>query len=61
MCLGHSLSVMKNCDKKINNMSTKKKGILTSTKEWAKHLKKWGKRIFWKKERRAGKQIKEQS
>jgi len=52
---------MKNCDKKINNTSTKKKGILTSTKEWAKHLKKWGKRIFWKKERRAGKQIKEQS
>jgi hypothetical protein len=37
-------------------MSTKKKGILTSDSEWRKHLRKIGKRFFWKAERKAGKQ-----
>lgn len=32
-------------------MSTKKKGLLTVSGEWAKHLRKWGKRTFWKTER----------
>ena len=36
-------------------MATKKKGLLTSSKEWAKHLRKWGKRAFWKKERKESK------
>jgi hypothetical protein len=36
-------------------MSTKKKGLLTTSGEWAKHLRKWGKRVFWKKERKAAK------
>jgi hypothetical protein len=36
-------------------MSTKKKGILTSDSEWRKHLRKLGKRFFWKAERKAGK------
>ena len=36
-------------------MSTKKKGILTSDVEWRKHLRKVGKRFFWKAERKAGK------
>ena len=34
-------------------MSTKKKGILTLSKEWAKHLRKYGKRVFWSAERKA--------
>jgi hypothetical protein len=29
-------------------------GQLTASKEWAKHLRPWGKRAFWKGERRAG-------
>jgi hypothetical protein len=32
-------------------MSTKKKGLLTTSGEWAKHLRKYGKRLFWKSER----------
>jgi len=36
-------------------MSTKKKGILTSDSEWRKHLRKFGKHFFWKKERAAQK------
>ncbi len=35
-------------------MATKKKGILTSSPEWWKHLRKV-KRLFWKRERQAGK------
>jgi hypothetical protein len=35
-------------------MSTVKKGILTISGEWWKHLR-WKKRAFWKGERRAGK------
>jgi hypothetical protein len=34
-------------------MSTIKKGTLTASGEWAKHLRKWGKRLYWKKERKA--------
>jgi len=37
-------------------MSTKKKGILTADGEWRKHLRKFGKRFFWKKERKAAHQ-----
>lgn len=31
-------------------MSSKKGQFAVST-EWAKHLRKWGKRLFWKSER----------
>lgn len=34
-------------------MATVKKGILTKSPEWWKHLKKFNKRVFWKRERRA--------
>ncbi len=34
-------------------MSTKKKGLLTTSGEWAKHLRKWGRQRFWSKERMA--------
>lgn len=34
-------------------MATKKKGILTSAPEWAKHLRPDWKRWFWKGERNA--------
>ncbi len=34
-------------------MSTKKKGQLTTNPEWMKHLRKIGKRFFWKGERLA--------
>ena len=34
-------------------MATKKKGLLTTSIEWAKHLRKYGKRTFWKRERKA--------
>jgi hypothetical protein len=30
------------------------KDQLTATKEFAKHLRFWGKRDFWKRERKAG-------
>lgn len=35
-------------------MATVKKGMLTSAREWWKHLR-WTKREFWKGERKAGK------
>jgi len=38
-------------------MSYKRKGQLTSSQEWAKHLRKYLKRKFWKKERKAEKKI----
>jgi len=38
-------------------MSTKKKGLLTVSDEWAKHLRKFGKRLFWKKERQAEREL----
>jgi hypothetical protein len=37
-------------------MSHKKKGQLTGYGEWHKHLRKIGKRLFWKKERKTQKQ-----
>lgn len=36
-------------------MANKRKGQLTTTGEWAKHLRKTLKRCFWKSERKAGK------
>lgn len=42
-------------------MSTVKKGVLTSSREWAKHLRPWGRRRFWSAERVAGRvEIREQ-
>ncbi len=38
-------------------MSTKKKGMLTTADDWAKHLRKWGKRFFWRGERQAAKTL----
>tara|TARA_R110002074_G_C12173422_1_gene632446 strand:+ start:469 stop:612 length:144 start_codon:yes stop_codon:yes gene_type:complete len=38
-------------------MSTKKKGQLTTDIEWRKHLRKIGKRFFWKGERLAEKKM----
>ena len=38
-------------------MSTKKKGQLTTDTEWRKHLRKIGKRFFWKGERLAEKKM----
>ena len=34
-------------------MATVKKGILTRAGEWARHLRPYGKRDFWKGERKA--------
>ena len=36
-------------------MGHKKKGQLSVDSEWHKHLRKFGKRFFWKKERKAEK------
>jgi len=38
-------------------MTHKKKGQLTISGEWGKHLRKFCKRKFWKGERRAGKRL----
>lgn len=38
-------------------MSTKKKGLITVSGEWAVHLRKFFKRKFWKKERKEGKKV----
>jgi len=38
-------------------MANKRKGQLVVTTEWAKHLRKWGKREFWKKHRQEEKKI----
>ena len=38
-------------------MSHKRKGQLTTSSEWAKHLRKFGKRLFWKNERLAEKKM----
>ena len=37
------------------HMANKRKGQLSTTSEWAKHLRAYLKRKFWKSERRAGK------
>ena len=42
---------------KSTNMANKKNGQLTKTKSWDKHLRKIGKRIFWKTERPAEKKF----
>jgi hypothetical protein len=38
-------------------MATVKKGILTRPGEWWKHLRPWGKREFWKRERKAARRM----
>ena len=38
-------------------MSHKRKGQLTVATEWAKHLRKYLRKQFWKKERKAGKRV----
>ncbi len=38
-------------------MAHKRKGYLTTSGEWKRHLRKYFKRIFWKGERKAGKQF----
>ena len=38
-------------------MTTKKKGLLTISGEWAKHLRKFKKRKFWRGERQEQKKI----
>lgn len=38
-------------------MSNKRKGQLTVTGEWAKHLRKFLRRQFWKGERKAAKKL----
>jgi hypothetical protein len=38
-------------------MVHKRKGQLTITKEWAKHLRKFWRRQFWKVERNAGRKV----
>lgn len=38
-------------------MSHKRKGQLTTTSEWARHLRKFLHRQFWKGERIAGKKL----
>ena len=40
-----------------NEMSHKKKGQLTTATEWAKHLRKYLRRQFWKGERKAVKNM----
>ncbi|MGB5981143.1 MAG: hypothetical protein WBG46_03265 [Nonlabens sp.] len=42
-------------------MANKKKGQLTKTKSWDKHLRKFGRRLFWKSERPAEKKMIEES
>jgi hypothetical protein len=38
-------------------MSHKRKGQLTVATEWAKHLRKYLRRQFWKRERKASKKV----
>ena len=38
-------------------MAHKQKGQLTASREWAKHLRGFLKRQFWKGERKAGKRM----
>lgn len=42
-------------------MAHKPKGLLTTSGEWAKHLRGFLKRQFWKKERKASKRKVEKS
>ena len=34
-------------------MATKKRGLLTVSGEWARHLRPFWRRLFWRKERQA--------
>jgi hypothetical protein len=38
-------------------MSHKRKGLVATSKEWAKHLRAYNKRLFWKQHRKAEKAI----
>ncbi len=38
-------------------MTTKKQGMVTVSGEWRKHLRKWLKRAFWRRERKAVKHM----
>ena len=38
-------------------MATVKRGVLSLAGEWRKHLRPFGKRLFWKRERRAVKRV----
>lgn len=38
-------------------MSTKRKGLLTTSGEWKRHLRRWGRRAFWRGERRAARRF----
>jgi hypothetical protein len=38
-------------------MATKRKGQLTTSKEWSRHLRPFWRGVFWKGERRAEKRI----
>lgn len=38
-------------------MATVKKGYVTATKEWARHLRPFWKRRFWKRERREARRL----
>lgn len=38
-------------------MATKKKGQLTTSSEWAKHLRKYLKKKFWSSERKSEKKL----
>jgi hypothetical protein len=40
----------------VPSMATVKKGMLTATGEWWKHLR-WTKRVFWKAERQAARKL----
>lgn len=46
-----------NTTKKFWQKEQQKKRQLTTYSEWAKHLRKYGKRSFWKPERKAGKEL----
>src|ERR1700733_13137305 len=53
-CVGDGLTP--NVKQKVKRMATVKKGVLTASSEWWKHLR-WRKRVFWKGERRAAKRF----
>lgn len=38
-------------------MSTVKKGLLVKDGEWRKHLRRWGKKVFWRKHRAAEREL----
>lgn len=38
-------------------MATKRKGTVTVARDFARHLRKYGKRVFWKAERREARKL----